>query len=68
MIEDLKNLGVNVMSMKGDISSIIRELNKDTTSFLPFETIPIRNAIASRVLKKDCLMILKHYKTNVLET
>ena len=55
MIEDLKNLGVNVMSMKGDISSIIRELNKDTTSFLPFETIPIRNAIASRVSEKRLL-------------
>lgn len=55
MIEDLKNLGVNVMSMKGDINSIISELNEDSTPDLPFETIPVRNAIASRVFKKRLL-------------
>ena len=55
MIEDLKNLGINVMSMKGDIKSIIIELTQDTTSYLPFETRRIREAIGSRVSKKRLL-------------
>jgi hypothetical protein len=47
MIEDLKNLGINVMSMKGDIKSIIVELNQDITSDLPFEKRRIREALAA---------------------
>lgn len=49
MIEDLKKLGVNVMSMKGDIESIIIGLTQGNDS------INIRTAIGSRVSRKSLL-------------
>jgi hypothetical protein len=53
MIEDLKNLGINVMSMKGDISSVISDLtqNEDARS----RASEIRKALASQASENKLL-------------